>query len=94
MSNFTTLSSLILALVGAVSLALAIVFWVASNRIGNMRLRLVSSGFMVLCGKSLFIILTIHQFGLDHETVQTFDAVFDLIAVLLIVTPFLVRLKE
>lgn len=93
MSNFTTLSSLTLSLVGAVSLALSILFWIASSRVGNMRLRWVSAGFVVLFIKSLFIILTIHQFGIDHEAVQALDSVFDLLAVLLIVAPFLIRHK-
>ncbi len=91
MSNFTTLSSLALAIVGAVSLALAIALWIASPRVGQMRLRLVSAGFFVLFIKSLFIIITIHSLGLDHEAVQTLDAVFDLAAVLLVASPFLMR---
>jgi hypothetical protein len=89
--NFTTISSLALAIVGAVSLALAMALWIGSTRIGQMRLRLVSAGFFVLFVKSVFIILTIHALGLDHESIQTIDALFDLTAVLLVASPFLFR---
>jgi hypothetical protein len=89
--NFTTVSSLALAIVGAVSLALAMALWIGSTRIGQMRLRLVSAGFFVLFVKSVFIILTIHALGLEHESVQTIDALFDLAAVLLVASPFLLR---
>lgn len=91
MSNFTTLSSVTLAALGAVSLGLAIMMWVASNRVGERRLRLVAAGFMVLCVKSVIIILTIHNWGLDHEVVQSIDSTLDLAAVVLVASPFFVR---
>lgn len=91
MSNFTTLSSVTLSAVGAISLGLAIMMWVASNRIGDRRLRLVAAGFVVLCAKSVIIILTIHNWGLHHEIVQSIDSTLDLLAVVLVASPFFVR---
>lgn len=91
MSNFTTLSSITLTVVGATSLALAIMLWTASVRVGQPKLRWVAAGFLVLCAKSMFIILTIHNWGLDHEQVQTVDSLADLLAVVLVAMPFLLR---
>jgi hypothetical protein len=91
MSNFTTVSSITLMAVGAASLALAALLWAASLRVGQPKLRWVAAGFGVLCAKSLFILLTIHTWGLDHERVQTVDALADLLAVVLVAVPFLWR---
>jgi hypothetical protein len=93
MSNFTTLSSLTLTAVGAVSLGLAIMMWVASSRVGEPRLRWVAAGFLVMFTKSVVIILTIHNWGLDHEVVQSLDGAFDLAALLLVASPFFIRRK-
>jgi hypothetical protein len=90
-SNFTTLSSLTLAAVGAVSLALGVMMWIASHRAAEPRLRWVAAGFGVMFAKSVFIVLTIHTLGLDHEKVQSADALFDLVALLLVASPFFMR---
>lgn len=94
MSNFTTLSSVTLTIVGAVALALGLALWTASVRVGQMRLRFVAAGFFVLAVKSIVIILTIHQTQLNHEVVQSLDAVMDLVAVVLVATPFVLRARE
>jgi hypothetical protein len=90
-SNFTTISSLTLAAVGAISLALGFMLWMGSHRVGEPRLRWVAAGFLVMFVKSAFIILTIHSLGLRHEAVQTADALFDLAALVLVASPFIMR---
>ncbi|MEK6986227.1 MAG: hypothetical protein AABX89_07585 [Candidatus Thermoplasmatota archaeon] len=95
MSNFTTLSSVTLTIVGAVALALGLALWAASVRVGQMRLRFVAAGFFVLAAKSVIVILLIHQAAeIHHEVVQSLDAVMDLVAVLLVATPFVLRVRE
>lgn len=91
MANFATLSSITLTAVGAVSLALGVMMWLASARIGQPRLRFVAAGFFVLLFKSLIIILTIHSLNWDHEAVQTFDSLMDLLALVLVASPFFMR---
>jgi hypothetical protein len=93
MANFTTLSSLTLMATGAVSLALGLAIWTAHARIGEPRLRWVAAGFFVMALKSVFIILTIHSIGVEHEKVQSLDALFDLAALILVASPFFMRAR-
>ena len=91
MSNYTTITYVVLIIVSIISLALAAQLWVASNPVGNPKIRWVSGGFFVLGIKSVVIASVIAFSVLEHELIELVDGVFDLLAVLLVAAPFLMR---
>ena len=91
MTNYAGITTLTISAVALISFAIAIMLWVASNRVGNPKIRWVSAGFFVMGGKSVLIAAAISFGFLQHELVELVDAVFDLLVVVLVAAPFLMR---
>ncbi len=91
MTNYAGITTITIGAVAAISLFIAILLWVAADRVGNPKIRWVSAGFFVMAAKSVFIAAAIFTAFLAHELVELVDAVFDLLVVLLVAAPFLMR---
>ena len=91
MANYTTITYVVLIIVSIVSLALSAILWIASNRVGNPKIRWVSMGFFVMGLKSVVIAAVIAFSLLEHELIELVDGLFDLLAVVLVGAPFLMR---
>lgn len=91
MSDFTNVSTAVLATVAAAALGLAITMWVASNRLAQPKVRYVAGGFFVLFVKCLFSVYSIQMRALHHEVFEMIGALFDMAMVLLMAAPFWMR---
>lgn len=91
MSDYTNVSTAVLATVAAAALGLALTMWVASNRLAQPKVRYVAAGFFVLFGKCLFSIYTIQVRVLHHEVFEMIGALFDMAMVVLMAAPFWMR---
>ncbi|MFA5943538.1 MAG: hypothetical protein WC876_03625 [Candidatus Thermoplasmatota archaeon] len=91
MSDFTNLSTAVLSVVAAAAFGLAITMWIASNRLGQSKIRFVSAGFFVLVAKCLFTIYCIQTRILHHEVLEMIGGAFDMTMVLLMAAPFWMR---
>jgi hypothetical protein len=90
-SSFSGITAITITLVASVSFLLALALWVASTKVGNPKIRWVSAGFFVLSGKSILIAIVVYMDYWPHEIVELVDAVFDLVVVLLVAAPFIMR---
>lgn len=91
MSDYTNVSTAVLAAVAAAALGLALTLWLASNRLAQPKVRFVAVGFFVLFAKALFSIYTIQVRFLHHEILEVLGSVFDMAMVLLMAAPFWMR---
>ena len=91
MSDYTNVSTAVLAAVAAAALGLAITMWVASNRLAQPKVRFVAAGFFVLFVKALFSIYSIQVRLLHHEILEMIGSLFDMAMVILMAAPFWMR---
>jgi len=88
-------TGLLLGLGALVTLALTIVAFRAVARTGDRRLVLLGCAFAALTVKGLVAAWSIryhhHPLALQHGVLEVFEAAMDLVAVLLLATPLLVR---
>ena len=91
MTNYAGITTITIGAVAAISLFIAILLWVAADRVANPKIKWVSAGFFVMALKSVIIAAAILTSFLAHELVELVDAVFDLLVVLLVAAPFLMR---
>ena len=91
MSDFTNLSTVVLAVVATAAFGLGITMWIAANRLAQPKVRYVAAGFFVLVIKSLFSIYCIQTRILHHEVLEMIGGAFDMTMVLLMAAPFWMR---
>lgn len=91
MTSFSGLTAITISAVAAISFLIALGLWIAANRVGNPKIRWVSAGFFVMAGKSILIAVAVSTGFLQHEIIELVDALLDLVAVLFVAAPFLMR---
>ncbi|MGB0652122.1 MAG: hypothetical protein ACPGQL_02880 [Thermoplasmatota archaeon] len=91
MSDYTTASSLLLAIVAGGALALALVTWSAADRLGDVRLRWIAAAFGIFFVKSCYSIYTIQVPVWHHELTELAGAVFDVAMVACLAAPLMRR---
>lgn len=91
MSDYTNVSTAVLAAVAAAALGLAVTMWIASTRLAQPRVRYVAAGFFVLFLKALFSIYSIQVRFLHHEILEMIGSLFDMAMVALMAAPFWMR---
>lgn len=91
MSDYTNVSTAVLATVAAAAFGLAITMWIASNRLAQPKVRFVAAGFFVLFVKCLFSIYSIQVHRIHHEVYEMIGSLFDMTMVLLMAAPFWMR---
>lgn len=91
MSDYTNVSTAVLATVAAAALGLAVTMWIASGRLAQPKVRFVAAGFFVLFVKCLFSIYSIQVRVLHHEILEVVGSLFDMAMVILMAVPFWMR---
>ncbi len=91
MSDFTNLSTAVLAVVATAAFGLGVTMWVAAHRLAQPKVRFLAAGFFVLVTKCLFAIYCIQTRILHHEVEEMIGAFFDMAMVLLMAAPFWMR---
>lgn len=89
MVHLTEVASGFLLLSGVVSLALAVVSFVAYRRSRHSALAFVIAAFLVFTAKSFLVGYSIYSGFIEHETLEFLDAVGDMATVLLFALPLL-----
>lgn len=89
MSDLTTASTSFAAIVVAAGVALSLIIWQASTRLGDPRLRFIAAGFGILAVKNIVSIYTIQVPKLHHEVTEFIGAVFDVAMVACLAAPLL-----
>lgn len=91
MSNYTTASSLLAAVVMGAALALALVLWRSADRIADPRLRWIAGGFGIFAAKHAFSIYTIQVTVAHHEVTEMIGTAFDVAMIACMSMPLLLR---
>ena len=81
----------VIVAVHVICLVLTVMALAAWRRSGNRRLLLVGLAFLVFAVKSLLTAYSVVTGFLHHEDLEGIGAGFDLVIVLLLVAPFLIR---
>lgn len=91
MTNFAGITAVTITIVAAISFLIAVAIWVAAIRVGNPKIRWIAAGFFVMAAKSVLIAFALGTGFLQHEIIELVDAVFDLLVVVLVAAPFLMK---
>lgn len=91
MVALASLSGSLVSIVAAVSLALALLTYVAAKRTAQRRIYVVATAFGVHFAKSSIVAWALFTGSLGHEILEILEAGFDLAMVLLLFTAFWVR---
>ena len=81
----------LIVIVHVICLVLTVLAAAAWRRSGNRRLLLVAAAFLVFAIKSFVTAYSLATGFLHHEDLEGIGSLFDLVIVLLLVAPFLVR---
>ena len=91
MSDTAIISATVVTVVALAGACLAIVFWLAAQKLDDRRLFFVSLGFGTLFLRGLFSIYSIQSDSIHHETSELIGALFDIVMVALFAAPFWLR---
>jgi len=85
------LPTTIISGVAVVSLALTVLAFLAWRRTGNRKLLLVTLAFGLFFVKGVLTAVSLFYEIIGHETLELVDSGFDLVILVLLISPFLLR---